>query len=258
MKTLQVWKQNEVGWVQFYRPHVRNAVNQRMMDELESHLDIVKADNEVKVLVFTGDEQTFVSGGDLEEFHRLTKEEEVFPVMHRMGQLLERVRNIGKPTIAAIGGVAVGGGCEIAASCDFRLAAEGTTLGFIQSTLGITPGWGGGTRLLEELPRSQALFLLLSGKRVKASQLYEWGWLHALYPQDEFIKGVQDFAESVAQAPLPTIQALISLANDSRNGVSRDQLIRDEARHCAKLWESDEHHQAVEAFLTRTRGRKNS
>ncbi|SDW06332.1 Enoyl-CoA hydratase/carnithine racemase [Marininema mesophilum] len=258
METLQVWKQNGVGWICFHRPQVRNAVNQKMMEELEGQLTLMANDDEVKALVFTGDKQTFVSGGDLEEFHRLTKEEEVFPVMHRMGLLLEEMRNFGKPTVAAIEGTAVGGGCEIAASCDFRIAADGAMLGFIQSTLGITPGWGGGTRLLEELPRSQALYLLLSGERVHASRLHTWGWIHEVFPQEGFTERVQEFTERISAAPLSTIQAILSLANDSRRGVSRNELINREARHCSRLWESDEHHQAVEAFLKRTRGSKKS
>ncbi|MFC4076558.1 enoyl-CoA hydratase/isomerase family protein [Salinithrix halophila] len=256
METIQTWKRHGIAWIRFHRPAVRNAVNIQMMAELEEQLTVLSEDEDVKVLVFVGDERTFVSGGDLGEFHQLKSKEEVFPVMHRMGRLLERVRDWGKPTIAAVQGTAVGGGCEIVASCDFRLATEGARFGFIQSSLGITTGWGGGSRLLEELPRHQALYLLLSGERVDASLLADWGWIHRILPADGFEKEVERFATTLAQASLPVIQAYVQLANQTRQGQTRAELVAGEAQSCAVLWETEEHLRAVESFLHRTRGKE--
>ncbi|PTX65081.1 enoyl-CoA hydratase/carnithine racemase [Melghirimyces profundicolus] len=253
LETLRTVKQNGVGWIFFNRPEVRNAVNRLMMEELEEVLHSWSRDGGVKVLVFAGDERTFVSGGDLVEFQRMKREDEVYPVMRRMGGLLEKIRNLNRPTVAAVRGTAVGGGCEIAATCDFRLASPGTRFGFIQSRLGITSGWGGGSRLLEQLPRDRALYLLLSGERVEARKLHRWGWIFDLYPEEDFLESVQAFAESLTRAPMGAIQAYMEIADAFREQVSREELIDREARHCARLWETEEHLQAVDAFLRRTR-----
>lgn len=253
METLRTKIQNGTGWIFFHRPEVRNAVNFQMMEELEAVLTRMREEDAVKVLVLTGDERTFVSGGDLAEFHRLKTEAQVYPVMHRMGKLLEEIRSFGKPTVAAVQGAAVGGGCEIATACDFRIASDQARFGFIQSKLGITSGWGGGTRLMEQLPRSRALYLLLSGERVDAQRLYEWGWITELVPFGEFLPSVRRFAESIVETPLGVIRAYMEMAEAFREGADREELVDREARSCARLWETEEHEQAVESFLNRTR-----
>lgn len=247
METLRWERRDGVGWIFFNCPEVRNAVNLRMMDELEEWIEQWGSDPTFKVLVFAGDEKAFVSGGDLEEFRRLTTEEAVFPVMARMGRLLEKVRSLGKPTVAAVRGTAVGGGCEIAASCDFRVASQQAVFGFVQSRLGITTGWGGGSRLFEQLPKSQALYLLLSGKRVDARLLQQWGWIIKLFPEENFLTSVQSFAQELAQAPAEVIKAYMEMAS----GGWVDPVDR-EARYCARLWETEEHLRAMDAFLNRS------
>ncbi|SMO48440.1 enoyl-CoA hydratase/isomerase family protein [Melghirimyces algeriensis] len=249
MKTLLTEEKNGVGWVFFNRPERRNAVNFQMMEEMETTINRWQEESSIKVLVFTGDEQTFVSGGDLAEFHQLRTEQEIYPVMFRMGQLLKSIRHFGKPTVAAVRGIALGGGCELAASCDFRVASERARFGFIQSRLGITTGWGGGSRLLEQLPRSKALYLLLSGEHVDADQLFQWGWIYQLFSEAHFLDSVQSFAESISQAPVEVLKAYMDIADHRKKEESNEAL---EARHCAQLWETEEHRRAVNEFFSRS------
>jgi 3-hydroxypropionyl-coenzyme A dehydratase len=248
MNTLRTVVTNRVGWIRFHRPHVRNAVNGVMMDELEEQLTRWQNDDHVSVLVLAGDERTFVSGGDLSEFHALTTEEAVYPVMERMGRILDLLQQWGKPTVAAVEGTAVGGGCEIAASCDFRLASERASFGFIQSRLGITSGWGGGSRLLEQVPRDRALFWLMTGERFDARMAQRWGWVTEVLSANRFEEEVQQFAEKLARTSLSVLKAYLQLSRLSPDTDRTDW----EARSCARLWESDEHQQAVEDFLRRT------
>lgn len=253
MTTIQARKQNGVGWITFHRPQVRNAVNTQMMRELELQLDRWQDDDQIRVIVFMGDSRTFVSGGDLEEFHKLTTKEEVFPVMNRMGRLLNRVRHLKKPTVAAVEGTAVGGGCEIVASCDFRLASDQAVFGFIQSRLGITSGWGGGSLLLEEIPRGHALFLLLSGEKVSARQLEQWGWIHRVFPHQEFKEKVEQFVAAIACASPAVSQSYLELDKVRRRGANREALQEMESRLCSELWETEEHKGAVDRFLKGSR-----
>lgn len=250
METLQLERHRGIGHIRFHRPEVRNAVNLRMMEELEEVLSEWREDDGVKALLLTGDHRAFVSGGDLSEFHRLTREEEVYPVMARMGRLLAELQNLGKPSIAAVEGTAVGGGCEIAVSCDFRLASDRARFGFIQVRLGITSGWGGGTRLLSQLKRSEALYLLLTGEVIDSETALRIGLVDRVYPAGEFAGAAWDFAERIASAPLGVIREYLAIANRVRQGgMAWNQMIDLESRACARLWETPEHRSAVEAFL---------
>lgn len=254
METLQVDCHRGVGHIRFHRPEVRNAVNFRMMDELETVLNDWREDEAIKAVMFSGDRHAFVSGGDLSEFHRLTREEEVYPVMVRMGRLLMELQDFGKPTIAAVEGTAVGGGCEIAVSCDFRLASDRARFGFIQVRLGITSGWGGGTRLLSQLKRSEALYLLLTGEVIDSETALRIGLVDRVFPSGEkFEEAAWDFAERIASAPPGVIREYVAMANRVRQGgMSWNEMAELESRACARLWETPEHHAAVEAFLNKS------
>jgi 3-hydroxypropionyl-coenzyme A dehydratase len=252
MQTLITEQKNGVGWIRFHRPDVRNAVNLQMMQELEEVLAKWKSDSDVKVLVFTGDERAFVSGGDLTEFHRLKTADAIYPVHARMGRLLDVLERLGKPTIAAVGGAAVGGGCEIAVSCDFRFASDTAKFGFIQAGLGITTGWGGGSRLIRLVGRSRALALLLTGERIDSTQAFQYRLVDRVVPSEQLEEEVQRFAETIARTPLPVIEAYMELANRVRDGADPQELTEWESRTCSRLWESDVHHRAVEIFLRRT------
>lgn len=256
METLRLQRNQGVGWIYFSRPEARNAVNLQMMDEFEAVLAEWKQDDKVKAVVFAGDEHAFVSGGDLKEFHQLTTKEAIYPVMERMGQILQRIEQLGKPTIAAVEATAVGGGCEVAVSCDFCLASERASFGFIQRHLGITTGWGGGTRLLRRVGRSKGLYLLLTGERIDSQRALQFGLVDRLFPEEGFYESVQAFAERISSAPLPVIQSYMSIANGLKEGLSGEKLLQMESESCSRLWESEEHYQAVEKFLARGREKK--
>lgn len=251
MKTLKLQIENGVGWIYFHRPKVRNAVNQTMMEELEKVLDDWEENKEVKAIVFAGDEHSFVSGGDLNEFHKLTKKEEIYPVMQRMGQLLMRIEKFEKPTIAAVEATAVGGGCEVAVSCHFILASEKATFGFVQRRLGITTGWGGGSRLLRRVGRSKGLYLLLTGERVSSKQALQYGLVDQVISVEGFRESVQAFAEKISEGSLAVIQEYLRISKGLIEGLSPEELVQMESLACSTLWESEEHYQAVESFLSK-------
>jgi enoyl-CoA hydratase/carnithine racemase len=231
-----------VGWIQFHRPEVRNAVNLQMMEELEQVLEAWEKDGEIRVVVLT----------DVAQFH-IMNGEEIFSVMKRMGRILERLASLDKVTVAAVEGPAVGGGCEIAASCDICLASENALFGMIQVTLGITTGWGGGARLIRKIGTARALELLLTGERISAGKAWRLGLVDHLISRERFAEEVQAFAERIAQAPAAVIRAYKQVARAVSAGASEAELTELEAKHCASLWGSEEHHRAVEAFLKRTR-----
>jgi enoyl-CoA hydratase/carnithine racemase len=253
MQTLIVRKIGEIGWIRFFRPDVRNAVNLTMMEELERVIHEWEKENRLKAIVFYGDKQSFVSGGDIAEFQRWTQKEEIFPVMERMGTLLERISQLDCLTIAAVQGAAVGGGCEMVASCDFCLASPQARFGMIQVKLGITTGWGGAHRLMRKIGTAPALELLLTGEVVSAARAKDWGLVDHLLSEESFLEEVEIFVTQLTQAPKGVISAYKKLVRQFVAGVDSSVLLKREAEHCADLWESEEHQKAVESFLSRTR-----
>lgn len=253
MKTIIYKKHNNIATIQFHRPDVRNAVNYQMMSELEQLLREWEQDHQLKIIVFCGDSQAFVSGGDLEEFHQLHTCAEVEPVMKRMGTILERIHQLPVLTIARIEGPAVGGGCEIAMSCDWVVASTSAQLGMIQIHLGITTGWGGATRLMKKVGTSTALKILLSGKRYTASEALQLGMVDFLLDEDHipFDEQFTRWFTQWVQLPSIVIQHYKQIARQVEEGVPSTHLYASEAKSCGILWETEEHRQAVDSFLLR-------
>ncbi|WP_170839808.1 enoyl-CoA hydratase/isomerase family protein [Lihuaxuella thermophila] len=255
MQTLLTSKQDDIGWIRFHRPTVRNAVNLQMMDELEQIIERFADDEEIGVIVFSGDERAFVSGGDLEEFHQLTGRE-IYLVMKRMGQILERIYQLDAITIAAVEGAAVGGGCEIVAGCDFCLASDQAKFGMIQVTLGITTGWGGASRLFRKIGTSRGLELLLTGEILTSVQAKEYGLINHIFPHERFTEEVAAFAKRLASVPAKVRKTYKQIARQVEKGVSSSALYPLEAKSCSECWGTEEHRRAVESFLNRTRGNR--
>jgi enoyl-CoA hydratase len=232
------------------RPDSRNSINFEVMSGLEKAIEMA-ADENVKVFAITGaGEQAFCSGGDLSAFHLLKTEEQAYGMLSRMAGILYRLLVLPKPTIAILNGSAVGGGCEIAAACDFRIAKKGMKAGFIQGTLAITTGWGGGTILLEKLPQHTALKILLEAKIHTAEKLLELGFLHHIYngnPAEaclSFINGSLDKEPSV-------LEAYKTLLNQKWELLSMRERMENEAARCAVLWEAEAHHSKVDEFMSK-------
>lgn len=258
MNTIIYTKHNDHAVVQFNRPYVRNAVNLEMMEELEFLLDEWEQTSNYKFILFRGDDKAFVSGGDLDQFHKLEKREDIEPVMLRMGKILERIHQLPMLTVAFIEGAAVGGGCELAVSCDWIVASPNAKLGMIQVKLGITTGWGGASRLMHKIGKSKALHMLLTGKRLSALEAKQIGLVDVLLddPELSFEEQVAKWIRTYHSLPLLLIQNYKKLAQQVELGVSSEQLFPLESASCSILWESKEHREAVEHFLHSTRGRK--
>jgi enoyl-CoA hydratase/carnithine racemase len=249
VNTLALEITNGIALITLSRPHVHNAINLEMADELMCALDRCRTDEQVKVLIFTGAGSSFISGGDLEQFGRARGREQAHPLLEKVGRLLTAIADFPKPTIAMINGTAVGGGCEFAASCHFRFAAERAVLGFVQIGMHITTGWGGGSRLFQLLPESKALTLLLTGERVSAAQALELGFLDRICKPEALREETLAFAAKIARQPLDSIMAYMRLLAWKRSGISLDERVRREIEQCAGMWGSREHVAAIERFL---------
>jgi enoyl-CoA hydratase len=231
------------------RPARRNAIDFEIMTGLEKAIEMA-ADHEVKVLAITGaGDQAFCSGGDLAAFHQLKTEEQAYGMLSRMAGILYKLLTLPKPTIAILNGSAVGGGCEIAASCDFRIGKAGMKAGFVQANLAITTGWGGGTILLERLPQA-AMKMLIDAKIHTAEELFELGFLNDIYKEDP-IDACLSFMKESLNKETAVLEAYKSLMNKKWELLSMRERMEAEAARCAVLWEDEAHHKKVDEFISK-------
>lgn len=235
------------------RPEKHNAINSEVMEGFREVIDFVKANDDVRFLVVTGaGEKSFCSGGDLSEFHSLHTEEEAFGMLSKMADILYELATLPVPTVALINGTAVGGGCEIATACDFRLMASSAKAGFIQGTLAITSGWGGGTYLFERgLRHDRALKMLVDAKPYDAQTLYEIGWAMRVYFEGTKEDALEDFIEHMRKVHPSVHHAYKEIELRKWRERNMYERVMEEVRLCAKLWEKDAHHEAVNNFLTK-------
>lgn len=232
------------------RPERRNAINEAVMDGFDEFIAQIKNDSNVSFAVITGaGDQAFCSGGDLSEFHGLRTAAEAFPMLSRMADIIYKLATLPMPVIALVNGAAVGGGCEIAIACDYRVVSSKAKAGFIQGTLAITTGWGGATLLFEKDGKHDRVFRLLSEAGIyTAADLLEVGWATEVYDGNakdglaQFLSKMSSIHPSVHKA-YKTI-ALRKWTAD----FMRDRML-EEARQCSILWESEAHHEAVDRFL---------
>jgi len=192
-----------IALVTVNRPKVLNALNMATMAELREALTAVRDDAATRVAILTGaGEKSFVAGADIAE---LNKQEPVQAkeYTHRGQAVLDLIENLGKPVIAAVNGFALGGGCELAMACAFRIASENARFGQPEVKLGIIPGYGGTQRLPRLVGKGLATQLLLAGEMISAQEALRIGLVNEVVPQAELIARCEAIAQKiVANAPL--------------------------------------------------------
>ncbi|GIN19045.1 MAG TPA: enoyl-CoA hydratase/isomerase family protein [Bacillus bacterium] len=233
------------------RPEKWNAINFEVMDGLELMLDEAERDPSIKAVAITGEgERSFCSGGDVAEFHHLKTEEQAYSMLSRMGSLLYRLAVLPKPTVAVLNGVALGGGCELAAACDMRIAKAGTNAGFIQGSLAITTGWGGASLLFERMNPSLALQILTEAQLLSVQELSAYGFINQIYDGDT-LHAVKKFTEQILSREADVLKSYKAALIEKIHKGSLKERMAQEIRRCALLWSKEEHHRAVTRFLKR-------
>ena len=202
MAFVEVTKKDHIAVVTMNRPEALNALNKAVFTDLEVALDDVERDDEVYVVIITGAGRAFIAGADIGEMAPMNVAEGL--AFSELGnRILMRVDMMEKPTIAAVNGFALGGGCEMALACDIRIASEKAKFGQPEVGLGITPGFSGTQRLPRRVGIAKAKELIFSGKVIGAAEAEKIGLVNAVYAPEELIPGAIAMAKSfTANAPI--------------------------------------------------------
>jgi enoyl-CoA hydratase len=192
-------KKEGIAWITFNRPKVLNSLNRRTMEELSDILLDARADSSVRVLILTGaGEKSFIAGADINELAQQT------PVKGKdfavWGQnILRLLETMGKPSIAAINGFALGGGCEVALACSIRLASKTARLGQPEVKLGIMPGYGGTQRLSRLCGIGMTHELCLAGEMISADEALRIGLVNHIYEPAELLPAAEALAKKIIE-----------------------------------------------------------
>jgi enoyl-CoA hydratase len=194
-ETIIVTTEGKVGLITLNRPHALNALNALLIKELNRALDGFEADPEIGCIVITGSEKAFAAGVDIKEMHKKTFVEAygsdfIAP--------FDRISHCRKPIIAAVAGYALGGGCELAMSCDIILAADNAVFGQPEINLGIMPGAGGTQRLTRAVGKAKAMELCLTGRRMDAVEAERSGLVSRIVPAAELHDEAMKVADKIA------------------------------------------------------------
>ncbi len=195
------------------RPDKLNALNRATIAAMQARLEALAADPALRVLIVTGaGAKAFVAGADISEFQGLTPD--LATRYARDGQAaFDRLESLPVPTIAAINGFALGGGCELALACTFRLMADTARIGLPETSLGLIPGFGGTQRLARAIGRQQALEMILTGRQIGADEAVRLGLALQAVPADQLMAQAQALAAQLAaRAPLALRYARAAVA----------------------------------------------
>ena len=196
-KYLKTEKAENIFWVRFNRPPV-NALNTEMVLEIERLFDSLAIDNNVRVIVLTGEGKAFVAGADIAEMSKFSPVE-ARAFAQNGHRSLAKIASIEKVVIAAINGFALGGGCEIALACDIRVIAEGARIGQPEVNLGLLPGFGGTQRLARLVGPGIAKELIFTGENIDAAEAFRIGLVNKVVKPEELIPYVTALATKIAE-----------------------------------------------------------
>lgn len=252
MTHIRLEKKGNVAIATIDRPKALNALNSEVLNDLNTLVDEVNADEEIRVLILTGSgEKSFVAGADIGEMSNLTKAEgEAFG--KKGNDVFRRIETLPIPVIAAVNGYALGGGCELAMSCDIRICADTAVFGQPETGLGITPGFGGTQRLARLIGPGMAKQLIYSARNIKADEALRIGLVNAVYPLEELMPAAEKLAETIAKNAPIAVRACKKAINE---GLEKpmDEAIVIEEKLFGGCFETADQREGMGAFLEKRR-----
>jgi enoyl-CoA hydratase len=244
-ENVTVEKDGAVGVVTLNRPQALNALSYGLVKDLSLAMQELDQDPEVRAIVVTGGEKVFAAGADIKEMA------DRGPFDERIQERLayrDKINKITKPVIAAVSGFALGGGCELAMSCDIIIAAENARFGQPEVNLGIIPGSGGTQRLTHVLGKHRAMELVLTGDMLSASDAERLGLVNRVVPAELVLEEAKNVAKKIAAKPALAIKAAKEAVLKAANA-PLDEGLEFERKSFYLLFASEDRSEGMKAFL---------
>lgn len=236
-----------IAWLKINREKKLNSLNKTLLSELSERFRTFKTDPTVKVIVLTGSgSKAFVAGADITEFSSFNKLEGRNLSQHGNEKVFNFIEKIGKPVIAAINGYALGGGLELAMSCQIRIAANHSKMGLPEVSLGIIPGYGGTQRLPQLIGKGNAMEMILTGKMIDAKRALELGLVSHVVSGEKLLSKAALIAGDLLKNSPNAINKAITAVNASDQTATGFNVEMDQFSNC---FGTDEFKEGVKAFL---------
>jgi len=246
-KNLAVVNEGNVAIVTINRPKAMNALNSETLKELDVAFDELSVDDNVLCVILTGEGRAFVAGADISEMKSLnTMEGRKFSILGN--KVFRKIESMEKPVIAAVNGFALGGGCEIAMSCDMRIASTKAKFGQPEVGLGIIPGFGGTQRLARHVGLGMAKQLIFTAGIIKADEALRIGLVNKVVEPEALMEEAKGLANTIAaQAPIAVKLAKVSLNKGMQCDI--DSAIAYESEVFGECFATEDQTEGMSAFL---------
>lgn len=245
-QTIAVSREDATGIITLNRPEALNALNSRMVTELVDALNGFEKDEAVRCVLITGSERAFSTGADIKEMSGVTavdmvKSNHFFPLWDRVGRYP-------KPIVAALSGFVLGGGLELAMSCDVIIASETTQLGQPEIDIGVMPGGGGTQRLAKAVGKYKAMEMILTGKRIGAEEARTLGLVSRVVPKEAYLDEAKKVAREIsAKSPIALKLAKLAVNRAFELGLSEGLEFEREVFYL--LFASEDKTEGMKAFM---------
>jgi enoyl-CoA hydratase len=244
-QTILVETQGKVGLIRLNRPKAMNALNAELMRELVSAMLSFDADAGIGAIVVTGNERVFAAGADIKDMADASVTD---MLTDSFVELFDGLRRVKKPVIAAVAGFALGGGCELAMSCDMILAAENARFGQPEVTIGVIPGAGGTQRLTQAVGKALAMEMVLNNRTLSAGEALLHGLINKVVPNERYLEEAISLAAEIAErAPLA-----VRMGKEAVNKafeLSLSEGLEAERRAFYMLFASQDQKEGMQAFI---------
>jgi len=200
-------KEKAIATVQLHRPQKKNSLNGELRRELEECFKEVANNRDIRVVIVTGGEEVFCAGADIAEIQESLSAESAYKHAREFQLLFDQIEDLPQPVIAAVSGYALGGGCELALACDFRIASDTAKLGLPEIKIGAFPGGGGTQRLPRLIGATKAKEIILTGDPINAEQALAIGLVMKVVPKEKLLDEARQFAGKLASLPRLALEA---------------------------------------------------
>jgi len=251
MSSILQERRDQVAIIRLSRSEKRNALSREMILALSDLFKTIAGQPDLRAIILTGaGDEAFCAGTDITELTEITglDEDRAREVSERGQALCNQIENCGVPVIAAVNGIAAGGGCELALACHIRIASANAQFSLPETKLGLMPGYGGTQRLAREVGHGRALEMMLTGRTVSAAEALQFGLINHIAPASDLLAAAQSLAQEIVDlAPLAICACLEAVIQGAELPLAEGLAL--EAKLFASLFASDDVREGTRAFL---------